>query len=462
MKKLYIILSIVICSFANIFNANADPLVLFIDSHVAFDENLNNGSDWPLAFQSVNQALEYIDVTGRDVIFLLKYGYQEPIKIGGRTNIASVEIYGGCDEWCRTPEDRLLDDPTTRTIIEGTDLPAIWFESLPRTSRNIVDGLTLVGGTKTESLAIRMVGCCETIFSRCRIQDTDNTGNLIFIEGSNHEGNPNYLISFVNTVISDNNVTNIVKTFFSCRFVNSTIVNNDCTNFMSINYPDTYDIFEIKNSIVKNTSCVTTGGSVMVYCSSVASFRYFVDMEEHNTSGLNIEFTNEAADPYKHVPNQYITAKGNLDYYTSYANIIPDGNLDIIGSRRYVRNTIDIGAYQCSQSYSRSYAPEFIDEEYEEDFEDEYEEYEEEDMLLTNINIYPTKLNSGQTLHFEHNLENSLFVRIYNLSGIEMVSQEIANNDDIYLSLPTGMYIVTMSNPETEEIVRQEKIVVTN
>mgnify|MGYP003302489340 CR=1 FL=1 len=83
-------------------------------------------------------------------------------------------------------------------------------------------------------------------------------------------------------------------------------------------------------------------------------------------------------------------------------------------------------------------------------------------FLLTNINIYPTKLNSGETLHFEHNLDNSLFVRIYNLSGIEVVSQDVTNNDDIYLSLPSGMYIVTMSNPETEEIVRQEKIVVTN
>lgn len=73
-----------------------------------------------------------------------------------------------------------------------------------------------------------------------------------------------------------------------------------------------------------------------------------------------------------------------------------------------------------------------------------------------------TDINSGETLHFEHNLDNSLFVRIYNLSGIEVVSQDVTNNDDIYLSLPSGMYIVTMSNPETQEIVRQKKIVVTN
>ena len=35
------------------------------------------------------------------------------------------------------------------------------------------------------------------------------------------------------------------------------------------------------------------------------------------------------------------------------------------------------------------------------------------------------------------------------------------NAAPISFTLP-GMYIVTMNNPETEEIVRQEKIVVTN
>lgn len=458
MKKLYIIISIVICSFTNIVNINAEALTLFIDPNINFNEN-NDGLSWNLAFQSVNQALEYTDVTGRDVVFLLKHGVHEPIKIWG-TDIRSVEIYGGCDEWCLSPGDRLLDDPNMRTIIVGTEnLPAIWLEGIERTSRNIIDGLTLVGGGMSESLAIRMIGTCETIFSRCRIQTTNHSGNLIFIEGSNHEGNPNYLISFVNTIISDNNVTNIVKTFFSCRFVNSTIVNNTCSNFMSINNPHAYDIFEIKNSIVTNTSCATVGGNVMVYNSSVASFRYFVDMEEGNTSGLNIDFERGEGDPYRHIPNQYITARGNIDFYTPYATIISQGNLDIIGSRRYVRNSIDIGAYQCSQSYSRSYAPEFIEEE---EYEEVYEDSEEEDMTLNEVNIYPTKLNSGENLYFEHNLESSLFVKIYNLNGIEVVYQDITNNDNIFLSLPTGMYIVTMCNSETHEIVRQEKIVITN
>ena len=452
MKKLYIIISIVICSFTNIFNIKAEPLTIFIDPEAYFN-GYNDGSDWPLAFQSINQALEYTDVTGRDVIFLLKYGVHEPIKICG-TGIRSVEIYGGCDEWCISPDDRLLDDPNMRTIIQGTDnLPAIWLESLAQTSRNIIDGLTLIGGGMGESLAIRMIGTCETIFSRCRIEDANHPGNLIFIEGNNFENNPDYLISFVNTIISDNNVTNIVKTFFSCRFVNSTIVNNTCSNFMSINNPHAYDIFEIKNSIVTNTSCATVGGNVMVYNSSVANFRYFVDME-NNTSGLNVEFTYESDEPYRHMPNQYITARGNIDYYTPYANISL-GNRDIRGNRRYERTSlnIDLGAYQCSQTYSRSYVPEFIEE--------EYEAYEE-DMTLNEINIYPTKLNSGENLYFEHNLESSLFVKIYNLNGIEVVYQDITNNDNIFLSLPTGMYIVTMCDSETQEIVRQEKIVITN
>lgn len=454
MKNLYIIITIVICSFANVFNTKADPLTLFIDPLINFDGS-NNGLSWNSAFQSVNQALEYTDVTNQNVIFLLKYGLHEPIKIWG-TNMASVQIYGGCDEWCLSVEDRLLDDPSTRSIIVGTeDLPAVWLEGLPQTSKNIVDGLTLIGGRRMESLAIRMIGVCETIFSRCRIQDTNYSGNLIFIEGRN-EGNPNHMISFVNSIIFHNHVTNIVKTFFSCCFVNSTIADNTCSNFMSINYPGIYDIFEIKNSIITNTSCVTTGGHVQVYCSSVANFRHFVDME-YNTSGLNIEFTNEDPDRYMPIPNQYITARGNIDYYTPYANIL-QGNLDIIGSRRYVRNTIDIGAYQCSQSYSRNYAPEFIEEEYEE----EYEGYEEEDIMLNKINIYPTKLKSSENLFFEHNLESSLFVRVYNLNGVEVIYQDITNNDNIFLSLPIGMYIVTVCNSETLEIVRQEKIVITN
>jgi hypothetical protein len=224
---------------------------------------------------------------------------------------------------------------------------------------------------------------------------------------------------------------------------------------MKVSSNQSHYVFDIKNSIVKNTPCNSSGCSVNVYNSSVANFSNFVD-SCNNTSGLNIAFEDNEDDPYKHVPNQYITARGNYDYYEYYANIIPDGQLDIIGNRRYERRTfnIDLGAYQSSQTYSRSYAPEFIEE--------EYEEYETEDMVLNDINIYPTKLNSGENLYFEHNLESSLFVKIYNLNGVEVVYQDITNNDKIFLSLPTGIYIVTMCNSETQEIVRQEKIVVTN
>jgi hypothetical protein len=452
MKKLYLILSIVICSFANIFNANA--LTLRIDPEAVLD-GYNDGSSWDRAFPTVESALQYTNVTNQDVTFLLKYGEHEPIKIHN-TRMNSVTIYGAYDEYCGTTADRYLDDPYSRTIIRGTATePAIWIEGMPAASRNIIDGITLIGGERNESLAIRVVGACEVIFSRCRIQDTNHSGNLIFIEGYSSSAYPQHMVSFVNSIISDNNVTNIVNAFFSCCFINSTIVNDTCNTFMKVSSNQSHYVFDIKNSIVKNTPCNSSGCSVNVYNSSVANFSNFVD-SCNNTSGLNIAFEDNEDDPYKHVPNQYITARGNYDYYEYYANIIPDGQLDIIGNRRYERRTfnIDLGAYQSSQTYSRSYAPEFIEE--------EYEEYETEDMVLNDINIYPTKLNSGETLHFEHNLDNSLFVRIYNLSGIEVVSQDITNNDDIYLSLPSGMYIVTMSNPETEEIVRQEKIVITN
>ena len=460
MKKLYIILSIVICSFANIFNANA--LILHIDPEAVLDED-SDGLTWEHAFPTVESALQYTNVTNLDVIFLLKYGEHAPIKIW-HTGMNSFQIYGAYDEECGTTADRYLDAPDYRTIIRGTATqPAIWIEGMPTASSNIIDGITLIGGERNESLAIRIVSACEIIFSRCRIQDTDHAGNLIFMEGGGNPNYPQHKVSFVNSIISDNNVTNIVNAYFSCSFVNSTVINNTCNTFMKVNYNQSHYVFDIKNSIVKNTPCNSSGCSVKVYNSSIVNFSNFID-SCNNTSGLNIAFEDNDDDPYKHIPNQYITAKGNYYYYEYYANIIPDGQLDIIGNNRYERRTriIDLGAYQCSQTYSRSYAPEFIDGEYEEDFEDEYEEYEEEDMLLTDINIYPTKLNSGETLHFEHNLENSLFVRIYNLSGIEVVSQDVTNNDDIYLSLPSGMYIVTMSNPETEEIVRQEKIVVTN
>jgi hypothetical protein len=55
MKKLYLILSIVICTFANIFNANA--LTLRIDPEAVLD-GYNDGSSWDRAFPTVESALQ--------------------------------------------------------------------------------------------------------------------------------------------------------------------------------------------------------------------------------------------------------------------------------------------------------------------------------------------------------------------------------------------------------------------
>lgn len=450
MKNLYITLLASCFIWINIFNINADDITLFIDPDATVTLGVTDGLSWDKAFPSVECALQYTDVTNSDVTIYIKYGEYGPIKIWD-TGMNSIRIYGHCEGTEVVPNDRYLDDPTLRTTIYGTATqPAIWIEDMPATSENVIDGLTLIGGGRSESLAIRLVDVCETIFSRCRIQNTSNPGNLIFLEGINSVANSNKHVAFVNSIISDNqNVTNIVKTFFNCSFINSTIVNNICSNFMEIVNPQNYNNYEIKNSIIHNTSSKTTGGTIKVYNSSVPNFTYFLDVVD-NRSGLNIEFTDNTDDPYEHIPNQYITAMGNIDFYSHYASKIPDGQFDIIGNRRYERRTnyIDLGAYQGSQTYSRSYAPEFINE--------------ENNMSLNNISIYPTRLNSGETLHFEHNLDNSLLVKIYNSSGTEVMSQEITNNDNILLSLPTGIYIVAMCNPETQEIAHQEKIVVTN
>ena len=450
MKNLYITLLASCFIWINIFNINAEIIHLFIDSDATVTPGETTGNNWDNAFPSVECALQYTDVTNSDVTIFIKHGEQAPIKIWN-TGMKKLTIYGGCDGTEFSANDRYLEEPLTRTIIQGTETqPAIWIEGLPNTHINVIDGLSLVGGGWTESLSIRVIDACNIVFSRCRIEGISSPGNLIYLEGINSAANSNCKVSFVNSIINDNQyATNIVKTFFNCCFVNSTIVNNSCENFMEMVNPQNYNDYEIKNSIICNTTCETTGANIKVYNSSVPNFRYFFDFGG-NTSGLNIEFTGNDYDPYEHIPNQYITARGDINFYREYIGVIPQDNRDIINNMRYERleQTIDLGPYQGVQVYARSYAPEFINE--------------ENNMSLNNISIYPTRLNSGETLHFEHNLDNSLLVKIYNSSGTEVMSQEITNNDNILLLLPTGIYIVAMCNPETQEIAHQEKIVVTN
>lgn len=458
MKNLYLTLLISLFICANIFNANSKtPIKLFIDPNAILDLSYTNGLTWETAFPTVESALQYTDVTNSDVIIYLKHGEHAPIKIHN-TGMNEVKIYGGYVGPDFSTNTRDLDDPYARTIIRGTATqPAIWIEGMPTTSENVIDGLSLIGGSFSESLAIRVVGVSETIFSRCRIQDTNCPGNLIYLEGNNSTANSNYKVSFVNSVIFHNNVTNIVETFFNCCFVNSTVVNNSCTNFMRMEFPTNYNTYEVKNSIIKNTQCKSSGAPVKVYNSAVVNFRYFIDME-NNTSGLNIGFTGEEDNPYEHIPNEYITARGNINFYNEYFEIIPQDNLDIIGNNRYIIDQdqiyIDLGAYQGSQVYSTSYVSENIQEE---------NYYDEKNINSLNIaNIYPTKLNSGEMLYLEHNLDIPVFVKIYNLNGVEIISQEIISKDNISLSLSTGIYIVAMQNAETQEIVCQKKIIVTN
>lgn len=417
---------------------------------------LGDESVWTNAAPSINSIL---DTIGGDLIFYMKAGTYGPIKVWGRDTmpyqITSLKIYGGFsgDELIPIPLSRDLDNPENRTIIEGINdggySPALWLET-DFVGTTVIDGLTLRSGGNQESLALRLIYTVNTIINRCRFEGSDGSGNLIFVEGipdgSSH-------LAIINSVISNNNCTRIAECGYGVKFINTTIADNQCSELMNLylfNYQDTY---ELKNSIVKNTSTSISGyWQLDAYNSIVDDFLSIHDTGIDNHSGINFDFTSDNPDdPYACVPNQYITAGGNLNYLMPYMAILNDA-YDIIGNLRTNNGTnIDIGAYQGSQIVpSPQNAPMRMDMKDSENIN-----------IPTSLKIYPTQISSGGTVYFEKGFESELTARVYSNLGMEVYSGALVSSvEELSISYPAGVYIITVTDNVTGERVAQEKIVV--
>lgn len=414
------------------------------------------GSSWSDAAPSINSIIN--NVSG-DVIFFLKAGTYGPIKIWGQSNITSVKIYGGFsgNEILAMPSFRDLDDPANRTIIEGRNdgstgspytYPALWLET-NFAGTTVVDGLTLRGTGSQESLALRLVYTVNTIINRCRFEGTDGSGSLIFVEGI---PNGSAHLAIINSVIANNSCTRIAKCGYGVKFINTTIADNSCSEFMNLYLSGYQDTYELKNSIVTNTSTTVSGyWPVYVYNSVVDDFTDFYDTGIGNYSGVNLEFTSgNPDDPYACVPNPYTTAGGDINHIMSYIQTLNDP-YDIIGVMRVSGTSIDIGAYQGSQIVPmRQEAPGRMEIEDSENIE-----------LPAALGIYPTDLRSGETLYFEKNIDSSLTARIYSANGVEVYSSQLTSPvEQVSVSCSAGIYIIIVTDDATGECISQKKIVV--
>ena len=414
-----------------------------------------DSSVWDNAASSINSIIN--NVSG-DVIFCLKAGTYGPIKIWGQSNITSVKIFGGFsgNEILPMPSFRDLDDPANRTIIEGRNdgstgssyhYPALWLET-NFAGTTVVDGLTLRGTGSQSSLALRLVYAVNTIINRCRFEGTDGSGSLIFVEGI---PNGSAHLAIINSVIANNSCTRIAQCGYGVKFINTTIADNSCSEFMNL-YLRTQDTYELKNSIVTNTSTTVSGyWPVYVYNSVVDDFTDFYDTGIGNYSGINLEFTSgNPDDPYACVPNPYTTAGGDMNHIMSYIQTLNDP-YDIIGVMRVSGTSIDIGAYQGSQIVPmRQEAPGRMEIEDSENIE-----------LPAALGIYPTDLRSGETLYFEKDIDSSLTARIYSANGVEVYSSQLTSPvEQVSVSCPAGIYIIIVTDDATGERISQEKIVV--
>ncbi|MGM9806414.1 MAG: hypothetical protein ACI3Z7_08320, partial [Candidatus Aphodosoma sp.] len=351
---------------------------------------LKNGLTWEDAAPSINSI---INNAQGDVELYMKRGVYGPVQICNNYNITSVKIYGGFlgNELVSVLPYRDLDNPANRTVIEGfydgtTSSP--YFSPALRldnafTGTVIIDGLTLRGFGDQECLALRIIQTVNTIVNRCRFEGSNGSGNLIYIES--FPSVPKHL-AIVNSVIDDNKCTRIARCGYGMKFINTTIVGNQCQEFMNIY--NTNDVYEFKNSIILKTPTITSGWYVEAYCSVADDYTYIKDTGIGNFTANYLHFTEDQDDPYACVPNDIcITNNGDMNYIMPYLLILDDFR-DIIGNERIREGvSIDIGAYQGPEILPAQSVLGYMG------FDDS-----ENRVSPLSLSIYPTHIGSGETL----------------------------------------------------------------
>ena len=381
----------------------------------------------------------------------MKAGTYPPLRIhydnvNPNSRPTNVKIYGGFtgNEFITAPATRDLANPANRTVIESSAGDYAIYIEASLTGKSIIDGITL--SNQYNGAALKYVSHGDLIVSKCRFEyNLGGNAYMIRREGFGE-------MSIINSVVSDNDVVAIYEGAEGCKFINTTIANNENYWFMKVTHGTGTN--EVRNSIVYNTQTRLYSPNehpVSVANSIVADFKYFTD-DGNNVSGIDIPFNGDEYDPYSCPAWQYITAKGDINHLTSYVQLGDTDLKDIIGADRFdlIAGTIDIGAYQGPQNLpSPQYMPEYKIDDYNNiDFPDA-------------VSIYPTDIRSGETIYFEKGIDTELTVHIYNTGGTEVYSAPLISPvEELSISCPAGIYIIIVSDDTAGERISQEKIVV--
>lgn len=446
MKSTLTLLTTLLFLTMTVWNVRADDII-----YMSPDGTGSGYNGWSDATSDITSALP--SLSGGKLTVYMKAGiYDTPVRIhysdiNPNAPLTNVEIYGGFsgNEILPSPLFRDFSNPANRTVIKGDSSEyTIYIEASLR-GKSRIDGVTI--SNEQIGAAIKYISYGDIIISKCRFEN--NLGGnhyMLYMESLNGE------MSIINSVIADNDVVAIYSGSDGCKFINSTIANNENYYLMKITNGNGDN--EIRNSIVYNTltrlyNRIQYG--VSVSNSIVTDFQYLTD-DGNNCSGLIIPFTGDYDDPYSCPAWIYTTAKGDPNHLTPYLQSGDTDLKDIVGADRFnlTANTIDIGAYQGPQEISSpQYMPELkIEDSYSIDFP-------------TEVSVYPTDIRSGETIYFEKNMDNSLTARIYNTGGVEVYSASLSSSvEEVSVSCPAGIYIITITDDSTGQRLSQEKIIV--
>lgn len=79
--------------------------------------------------------------------------------------------------------------------------------------------------------------------------------------------------------------------------------------------------------------------------------------------------------------------------------------------------------------------------------------------LLGAVTMYPTSINSGETVYFESSFEAPLTAKVYNLNGVELYSTSISSSEEqVSITMPQGIYMVIITDDSTGNRLSTEKL----